>query len=217
MDRAPMFSSVKKPPTGWLVLLSLFVLFISACGGSTDTTTTTAAKPTPASAPTATPTAAVSLTTFNGKGFSIDYPNDWIKQDQNQTQNGIEVEQVQFIRLAQHLDTALAQDIINPGGLTSAQYEDVMASVVKGNLLKNVQTIDMPTTVEMNGKTWEQRGYTGDLSSNGSAIHIKAVTLAYANPDNNKIYGLFLGAEPNLYDEANTQYFKPMLDSFKMK
>ena len=75
---------------------------------------------------------------------------------------------------------------------------------------------DVPNSAMVGGDTWSQGGATYDATSNGQTLNNKVVVLADGHPANSPVKGflIVLSALTNMFDQANTNDFQPMLQSF---
>jgi hypothetical protein len=178
--------------------LSLLLL-LSACnlfGGSTAT-------PTPTSPPTQT------LTTYQGDGYSISYPQNWSAKGSG--------------NLVTFSDPTLAttfivEDLPNPNGtISSASAVDQGVNSLQSQG-KNFKKITIAPSVMLNGDTWNQSALTADSTQNGQTSNNKFIILSSNHPTNaltTKTYLLTRSAPTKIFDLVDQQGFQPMLQSFK--
>ena len=196
--------------TRWSALamcsLILAVLLV-ACGGSTTSTSTPTPVPTPTSPP-ATPTAATgAMIAYPGNGFTISYPQTWkISRTANNlftftdSTGGIKM----TITVAPHLS----------GGISA----DSLASAALQAVLKNPQTVPVPSTTTVGGDSWSQKSASGTQRLNNQDTNIQVVALADVHPANtplSKSFTIVYQAPVSTFSQDNTTYFQPMLQSFK--
>ncbi|MBO0780957.1 MAG: hypothetical protein J2P37_19215 [Ktedonobacteraceae bacterium] len=162
------------------------------------------------STPKATPTTPTSsLTTYQGDGFTIGYPQGW-----KVSKNG---SQVQFT------DTTGAVNLIvqtapNPGGTVPAD------TFIQGGLqgfkgtAKNYKEESIAPTTTVNGVTWNQGAASGDVTESGQTANAKLVVMVTNHPEHDpatKAFMLIYGSPTAAFDLSNTSYFQPMVQSFK--
>lgn len=160
----------------------------------------------------ATPTTApsVSLTTYSGDGFTIGYPAGW-KVSKNQTT--VTFTDPQGI-------ASLAVSTVNnvDGALPSTSVVQAGMLLFKSRV-KNYQTVNGATTVQVAGDTWSQGAATGDLVPPGqsASVNVKTVVIADNHPahtTSTKAYTIVYATGSQVFDLANQGYFQPMLQSF---
>lgn len=194
-----------------LCILTLAVLLV-ACGdaGVGGTTSTPTPPPTPTSPPVSPTAVTAAMTTFQGNGFTMSYPQNW--QTARQGDN-----------LFTFTDTTgnikmtitIAPD---PNGTISADSVTSTALQAARALLKNSQTVSVPSTTSIAGDTWSQQSASGTQQVNDQNIDIQVVVLADVHPANaleSKSYTIVYQAPASAFAQANTAYFQPMLQSFK--
>ena len=211
--RLPGFS--RNPARNILIACSLLlVLLLAACGSSgtssgSTPTPTSAPQATPSPTPAVSPTSSVNLTTYTGNGFTIGYPQGW-----KATASG---KNVVFTD-----DTGIYNFTIviapNPGG--AASPDTVVNTSVDGvkNTLTNPQTVNVPASTTIGGESWVQRSIAGTSSTGGQSGDIQMVVASDNHPANSASTNSFTVIYATLkatFDAANTQYFQPMLQSFK--
>jgi hypothetical protein len=191
-----------------LVLCSLILAtLLIACGtsGSYSPTSTSTQPPAPSS--TSSSTAMAILT---GNGFTMSYPQNW-----------------HISRSGSHLVTIvdstgtmkLAITIIpDPNGSISAT--SLLNTGIKAatGVLKNAQTESVPATTTIGGQSWDQGSVSGTQRLNNRDIPLQVVVLATVHPGNtpqSKGYTIDYRAPKSTFNQANTTYFQPMLQSFK--
>ncbi len=205
-----------------LTCLLLFSLFLASCGGSGGGGTTGSATPTKASTPEATstvastPTRASAATTptnstipagfvaFNNSSFSLSYPHDWTqKQDGNNYSFARDVI-TQFV-VGLHNKDQNPQSVIN----------DLTNSVMSCTQNKQV-----PSSVKPNSLTWQQSSWNCYLANTTYIVYILTHVNSQTNDKTVIVYGDYQQVATSKlipFDQANTQYFQPMLKSFQLK
>ena len=175
----------------------LLLLFLPAC--TTGNSTTTIAKTKPIATPTP------GLSTYQGKGYTIGYPQGWSVKGKGSLVTFTDV---------QGLTTFIIEEIPNPKGIISP------ATVVDGGLNgfkeqgANFQKIDVTPTLTLSGNTWNQ----GDAVANTAATSLKLVVLSSDYPQqttSTHTFTLIYSTPTKEFDRVNTQSFQPMLQSFK--
>ncbi len=86
--------------------------------------------------------------------------------------------------------------------------------------LQNEKTIAVPKTVMLAGQTWSQRSLSGISTLSEPNSEIEATVLATNHPakaSNTQGYIIVYVAAKNQFDQAQTRYFTPILQSLKFK
>lgn len=207
------------------------VLLLVACGGGNNNTKSSnsnngsTANPIKQIEPTGTATATAAATrvatgtatatkmgpskTYKGTGFTIDYPADWKVTTSNS--------ETAFTDPSGNYNLTIGATPNPNGGKTASQLVDGGITGAKANL-KNVQTVNVPQTTTVNGQTWSQRSISGTSTLNGQSSDVQAVVLADNHPahsSDTKGYVIVYVAGKDKFDQAQTKYFQPMLESFK--
>ena len=199
-----------------LTLCSIILaVLLVACGGSSTGGTTSTPTPVPTSPPTSTPTTpptAVTgaMTAFQGNSFSISYPQNW--QTTTKANNiftfadstgGIKM----TITVAPDPNGTISADSVASTALQAAQV-----------LLKNSQTVTVPSTTSVGGDSWSQISASGTQRLNNQDTNIQVVVIATVHPANtllSKSFTILYQAPITTFSQDNTTYFQPMLQSFK--
>jgi hypothetical protein len=199
--------------TRWSALtmcsLILAVLLV-ACGGSGTGGTTSTPVPTPTSPPaTPTPTTAA-MTTFQGNGFTMSYPQNW---QTTKTANNVFTftDSTGGIKMT----ITVAPD---PNGKISADSVASAALKLAQVVLKNSQTVSVPSTTTVGGESWSQISASGTQRLNNQDTNIQVVVLAVVHPANtllSKSFTIVYQAPVSTFSQDNTTYFQPVLQSFK--
>ncbi len=189
----------------------ILVLLLAACsfGGSSGNGATPTPTPTPTPKPSPSPTVSP-LTTYNGNGFTIGYPQGW--KVTHQGNNAIQFTDPNGIY---NLAVAVTP---NPGGVVSPQQQLSVALSAGNSNLKNPQPVNVPSTTTVGGDTWSQKSETGNTTVNGQNTTVQLVALADNHPANSPSTNSYLiayGTGQAIFSAANTAYFQPMLQSFK--
>ena len=168
---------------GTMLALSslMLVLLLVACGGSSTggTTSTPTPVPTspPTSAPTAPPTAATgAMTAFQGNSFTISYPPNWqttTKANNIFTFTDSTGNIKMTITVAPDPNGTIGADSVASTALQAAQV-----------LLKNSQTVTVPTTTSVGGDSWSQISASGTQRLNNQDTNIQVVVIATVHPAN---------------------------------
>ena len=208
-----------------LCSLILAVLLV-ACGGSSTSGTTTTPTPVPTSPPASTPTtppastpttppasptaASGAMTVYSGNGFTISYPQNWqiTKKANNlftfaDSTGGIK------------MTITVAPD---PNGTISADSVASTALQAAKVLLKNSQTVSVPSTTTVGGESWSQISASGTQRLNNQDTNVQVVVLADVHPANtplSKSFTIVYQAPVSTFSQDDTAYFQPMLQSFK--
>ncbi|MBA2284304.1 MAG: hypothetical protein H0W02_02360 [Ktedonobacteraceae bacterium] len=196
-----------------LVLCSLLLVLLTACGGTGSTTTTatpTSAPSNPSPTPTVAPTtASANLTTYTGEGYTIGYPQDWHVKKSNNL--------VTFTD-ALGVSTLVIEVIPNPNAI--APTSTVMTSTEKAIASngKNFQKVNGTSKATIAGDNWDQSSATEDATVSGQTQNVKYVILADNHPassSSTKLFVIFYGTLTSLFDQTDSSSFQPMLQSFK--
>lgn len=181
------------------VLLIMLLLTACSTGSNTTTVTKTKLKPTP------TPT----LTTYQGSGYSIGYPQGWAVKGKGSL--------VTFTD-TQGLTAFIVEETPNPNGAippTTAVNGGLNGFKVQGT---NFQQVDVAPTLTLGGNTWNQGAAIANTSANGQTSSLKLVVLSSDYPQrtaSTQTFTLIYSTPTKEFDQANTQSFQPMLQSFK--
>lgn len=177
----------------------LLALLLPGCGwGSNGNTATPTSKPTTAP-----------LTTYTGKGFTIGYPQGW-----KVTSSRVEVS-ISDGTGAYDLTIGVTS---NPRGILSADRLADGSAAGARTQLKNPQTETIAPTASVGGDTWSQRAVSGTAQQGGQATLVKGVVLADNHPASSastQAFVIAIFAFKPVFDLAWTNYFQPMLQSFK--
>jgi hypothetical protein len=181
--------------TGCLLLM----LLLASCdlfGGST-------------AAPTATPTQPQTLTTYQGDGYSISYPQSWSAKGSGN-----------LVTFSDPLGatTFIIEELPNPNGTISSSTAVDQGVNSLQSQAKNVKKVAIAPTTTLNGEKWNQSALTSDATQGGQTTNMKFVILSDNHPAsalNTKTYLLTRSAPTHLFDLVDAQSFQPILQSFK--
>ena len=207
--------------TRWpaLAMCSLILaVLLVACGGSSTSGTTSSPVSTPTTPPTATPTtppasptaATGAMIAYPGNGFTISYPQTWqISRKANNlftfTDNTGVIKMT--ITVAPDPNGAISADTVASTALKAAQV-----------LLKNAQTVSVPSTTTVGGDSWSQISASGTQRLSNQDTNVQVVVLAVVHPANtplSKSFTILYQAPVSTFSQVDTTYFQPMLQSFK--
>ena len=202
---------------GTMLALSslMLVLLLVACGGSSTSGTTSTPTPVPTSPPTSAPTtpttaATGAMTAFQGNSFTISYPQNW--QTTTKANNIFTfTDSTGNIKMT----ITVAPD---PNGTISADTVASTALQAAQVLLKNSQTVTVPSTTSVGGDSWSQISASGTQRLNNQDTNIQVVVIATVHPANtllSKSFTILYQAPVSTFSQDNTTYFQPMLQSFK--
>ena len=179
----------------------LLTLLLAACNTGNSNNAIAKTKP----APTPTPT----LTTYQGDGYSIGYPQGWTVKGKGSL--------VTFTD-AQGLTAFIVEETPNPNGAippTTAVNGGLNGFKVQGT---NFQQVDVAPTLTLGGNTWNQGAAIADTAANGQTNSLKLVVLSSDYPQrtaSTQTFTLIYSTPTKEFDQSNTQSFQPMLQSFK--
>ena len=208
---------------GGAAVLALILLLVACGGGSannkSNTSSGTSANPVKQVVPTTMATVRVTGTatatknplfkTYTGTGYTIQYPPDW-KMTTSSSETAFTDPSGSYnltIGSTPNPNSAKTADQLADGGITGAKTN-----------LKNVQTVNVPQTTMVSGLPWSQRSITGTSTLNGQSSDIEATVLANNHPlhtTDTKGYVIVCVAAKDKFDQAQTKYFQPMVQSFK--
>ncbi len=196
-----------------LALSSLMlVMLLVACGSSTTggTTTTPTSAPTQATTPTSASAASGAMTAYQGNSFTISYPQNWqITKGANNVFTF--ADSTGTIKMT----ITVAPD---PNGTISADSVASTALQAAQVLLKNAQTVSVPSTTTVAGESWSQVSASGTQRLNNQDTNIQVVVIAAVHPASSissKSFTILYQAPVATFSQDNKTYFQPMLQSFK--
>jgi hypothetical protein len=190
----------------------LLVLLVAACGSSGATsgsTPTPTLSPTPSPTPVVSPTSAANLTTYTGSGYTIGYPQGWKANASGKSVVFSDSSGIYSLTIVIAPDPAGA---ISPDTVVNTAIEAVK------NTVTNPQTVNVPSSTSIGGDTWTQKSIAGTSSAAGQSGTVQIVVASDNRPANSPSTNSFTITYETLqatFDAANTQYFQPMLQSFK--
>src|SRR6266700_6362456 len=191
------------------VLALCFVL--AGCGSSGTTPSTAASAATPASTVALAPTSApsVKLTTATGDGYTIGYPSDWTSKQNSLS--GVSILALSPVTTGS--TSMLAETVASTKGVSTTGSVQGSLTGIQGQAT-NFHKKDVPTTVTINGITWDQGAATATDPSAGTDIEAYVISTKF--PGNaNKLVTIIRIAKAGDFDKANAEDFLPMLSSFK--
>jgi hypothetical protein len=202
------------------ILLALCNLMLAAllvaCGGSSTSGTSSTPTPVPTAAPTLAPSptsptaATAAMTAFQGNSFTISYPQNW--QTTTKANNIFTfADSTGNIKMT----ITVAPD---PNGTISADSVASTALQAAQVLLKNSQTVTVPSTTSVGGDNWSQVSVSGTQRLNNQDTNIQVVVIATVHPANtllSKSFTILHRAPVSTFSQDNTTYFQPILQSFK--
>jgi hypothetical protein len=188
-----------------IVLCSLLAFILAACEVGGDYT--------PVATPVPSPTVVtVHLHTYQGQGYSIGYPQNWIV---TQSSNG----PVTFTN-PQGLAFMVIEVLPNPGGELTSRAE--IENRLRTNTFNLVayRRISISPTVVVGGDTWNQGAADGNITIKNRSLSVagEMVLIADNHPASSPATNMFViryAAAQAVFDVANVTYFLPMLKSFK--
>ena len=194
----------------------ILVILLAGCSGYTGnapTNTHSGSLTNPVQQRVLAPTATKSVpyTTYTGTDFTLKYPADWKVTTAKA--------EVSFTDLAGNYNLTIGSTPNPNGATTPDQLADSGVVGAKTNL-QNEKTIDVPKTVMLAGQTWSQRSLSGISTLSEPNSEIEATVLATNHPakaSNTQGYIIVYVAAKNQFDQAQTRYFKPILQSLKFK
>jgi hypothetical protein len=207
--RLPGFFSI--PAKSIAIACSVFLVFLlAACSGIGSTTGSTPT-PSPASSPSpaVTPTSATSLTTYTGNGYTIGYPQGWKVNAAGKNVVFTDATGIYNLTIVVSPDPA---GVVSPDTVVNASIQGVQST------LKNTQTVNVPPTTTIGGDSWVQKSIAGTSSAGGQTGTVQIVVASDNHPANSPSTSSFTIIYTTLqsgFDAANSQYFQPMIQSFK--
>jgi hypothetical protein len=147
---------------------------------------------------------------MQGNGFSMSYPQGW-----QTTTRGDNLFTFTDSTGNIKMTTTVAPD---PNGTISADTVASTALQAAKVLLKNSQTVSVPSTTTVGGESWSQVSASGTQRLNNQDTNIQVVVLADVHPANtpdSKSYTILYQAPTATFSQDDTNYFQPMLQSFK--
>lgn len=181
--------------------VAILTVLLVACNSGT---------PSPSSLkPPLTPTAAP-FSIYMGLGYVIRYPKGWTIT--NSSENTVNFKDSTGLYNLSIVVSA------HPKGLTNANtLVDDRIKVAKSQL-NNPQTETVPLKTMVGGETWGQGSISGTNTKNGQSIVMQTVVIADIHPASSlssRGFIIVYGSAKPQFNQANTLYFLPMLQSFK--
>lgn len=187
----------------------LLVPLLVACGGggSSNTTPVNASAATPLAS--SSTTTSIAMSTLAGNGFIISYPQTW-----KISRSGTHLVTFESTTSTAKMTITIIPD---PNGSISADSLANSNVKVATTVLTNVQTKAVPATTTVGGQSWVQKSVSGTQRLNNQNSILEVVVLSTIHPSNtplSKGYTIsYLAAQPT-FNQTNTTYFQPMLQSF---
>jgi len=145
-----------------------------------------------------------------GTGYIIRYPKGW-----NVTNSSESTVSFKDSTGVYNLSIVVSP---HPKGLASANVlVDARIKLTKSQL-KNSQSVAITPKTKVGGDTWGQGSISGTNTKNGQGVMLQTVVIADIHPANSptsKGFIIVYGTAKSKFDQANAQYFLPMLQSFK--
>lgn len=207
--RTPAFCKISaRSMVATCSLVLVLALALAACGSATSTSGST---PTPTSPPATSPTTSTSatMTTYTGNGYSIDYPQGW---KVNAAGNNVVFTDPTGIY---SLTLVIAP---NPNDTVSSDTLVNTALQLATSTLKNPQTVNVPTSTTIGGDTWAQKSVAGTATIGDQTGTVQVVVASDNHPANSpstNSYTITYQTLQATFAAANSQYFQPMIQSFK--
>jgi len=150
------------------------------------------------------------MAAYSGNGFTISYPQSW---QTSKTANNVFTftDSTGGIKMT----ITVAPD---PNGTISADSVASTALQAAQVLLKNAKTVSVPSTTSVGGDSWSQVSASGTQRLNNQDTNIQVVVIATVHPANtllSKSFTILYQAPVATFSQDNTNYFQPMLQSFK--
>ncbi len=149
------------------------------------------------------------MTSLTGNGFTISYPQTW-----KISRSGSRLVTFEDSTGTMKLSVTVIPD---PNGSISADSLASTGEKVATTALKNAQTVSVPATTAVGGQSWVQKSVSGTQRINNRGTTLQVVVLATVHPGNtalSKGYTIDYRAPQAMFNQANTSYFQPMLQSF---
>jgi hypothetical protein len=191
-----------------LVLCSLILTtLLIACGpgGGSPPTSTSTQPPAPSS-----PSPSTAMATLTGNGFTMSYPQNWLI-----SRSGSHLVTITDSTGTMKLSITIIPD---PKGSISATSLLNTGIKVATGVLKDAQTESVPPTTTIGGQSWDQGSVSGSQRLNNRDIVQQVVVIATVHPAStalSKGFTIDYRAPKSMFNQANTTYFQPMLQSFK--
>ena len=195
-------------------LVLAFLLVACGAGNASNTTTSKSdtGSPPAVAGQTATPTEAKSSVvwkTYKVADYTIVYPNGWKVSESDS--------EVAFTDSTGTVNLTIASTTNSNATVTSDQLVDRGETGAKTNL-KDTQSLAIATTTTISGEAWSQRAISGNSTYNGQNSAVEAVILATNYPTHAKAtkgYVIAYVALKAEFEKAKSDYFQPMLQSFR--
>jgi hypothetical protein len=150
--------------------------------------------------------------TYTGTGYTIRYPKGWqVAAGSDGYVSFSDPQGVAYlaIRTQPNPQGALPPDKLVDAGLAVFQAQAT-----------NYQRIAIAPTTTVAGETWGQGAATGDITPEGqtSPVTVKVIVLATNHPPSSLTtsgFTIAYGTAEQVFDQANSSTFQPMLQSFR--
>jgi hypothetical protein len=196
-------------------LVSIALLTGCRWSGDNQTSTPTPSPtlvPTATSTPSPTPTPIAQLTTYQGNGYTIDYPKDWkVSVGKDGFVSFSDPQGVTYVSIASQPNP---QGVVSTTDLVNAGLQVFQSQA------KNYQRLDATPTTTLAGEIWSQGAATGDISpdSQTATVTVKVVVIADNHPAQSpqtRSFVVAYGTDERVFHLIDVSYFQPMLKSFK--
>jgi hypothetical protein len=186
--------------------LLIVLCLLAACGNSGQSSNTKTQPVKQVLTPTA--TKGTTFKAYKGPDYTINYPQDW-KVSSSSTE-------VAFTDPTGKYNLTIGSTSNPNGNVTADQLAQGGANGAKTNL-KNAQSISVPETITIAGQAWSQRALSGTSTYNGQNSDVEAGIVATNHPAKTTTTRGYVIAYVTLkqqFEQAQTLYFTPMLQSF---
>jgi hypothetical protein len=190
--------SLRKSALMTSLLLLTFILAACSLGGGDTTNTAT---------PTTQATPALQMLTYQGDGYTLNYPHDWEKKDIGQGAVSFTDKTTQ--------SAFYVVSVANPDG---AAPPDVLTQTIYNGVIKkevqNTQPMSVASSKTVSGVAWKQSALTGKVQG----VDVQLYSLSTNHPDHDpstKAYAIYYIGAASLMPQLDSIVFEPMLQSFK--
>jgi hypothetical protein len=178
--------------------VSILTVILVACDtGTSGSTSTLKPPPTPTAAP---------FSIYMGTGYIIRIPKGW--NITNSSENTVSFKDSTGVYNMSIVVSPRLKGLASANALVDARIK------VAKSQLKNWQTVAIPPKTKVGGDTWGQGSISGTTMKNGQSEIMQTVVIADIHPTS-KGFIIVYGTAKSKFDQANVQYFLPMLQSFK--
>lgn len=194
--------SIAKVSISLVICCVVLMVALTACGGSSTTAAVSKPKPTP----TATPTPKAMGKPFHGKDFTIDEPFGWTEK------NASEGSSITGAGFASNTDSNVGVNIVISTAVASSNDDQNLSTIVN-NEQKNLGSTRIDTSVsstaEVANESWARLGSLATVD--GTNVRIIYLAKTHAG----KFCFITMYDTAQNFDQANQQFFQPMLKSFQ--